>query len=60
MNGVEFKELPEIVVDEDYEGLLNSYLEPDACRKIVFCEHFDTREMNAEIRDDEALILPRS
>jgi len=60
MNSVEFKELPEIVVDEDYEGLLSSYLGPDACRKIIFDEHLDPKKTIVELVDDEARIFLRS
>jgi hypothetical protein len=60
MRSVEFKELPEIVVDEDYEGLLSSYLEPNACRKIIFPECLDPKKTNVELVDDEARIFPRS
>ena len=60
MNSVEFKELPEIVVDEDYEGLLSSYLGPDACRKIIFDEHLNPRKTDMELTDDEARTFPRS
>ena len=60
MRSVEFKELPEIVVDEDYEGLLSSYLGPDACRKIIFHECFDPKKTNVELTDDEERIFPRS
>jgi hypothetical protein len=60
MNRVEFKELLEIVVDEDYEGLLSSYLGPDAWRKIIFDEHLNPKKTNAELTDDEARTFPRS
>ena len=60
MRSVEFKELPEIVVDEDYEGLLSSYLEPDAWRKIIFHEHLNPKKTNTKYTDDEARIFTRS
>ena len=60
MNRVEFKELLEIVVDEDYEGLLSSYLGPDACRKIISPECLDPMKTNVELVEDEARIFPRS
>lgn len=55
MNSVEFKKLEENVVDEDYEGLLSSYIEPNARKKIMLSELPDSRKTNTEILDDEAL-----
>ncbi|MGD2142170.1 MAG: hypothetical protein PVH79_01665 [Candidatus Bathyarchaeota archaeon] len=49
MNGIEFRDLQEMVVDDDYQGLLSSYIEPDARRKIMFDEDHDTNEMNKEL-----------
>ncbi len=60
MNSVEFKELLEIIVDEDYEGLLSSYIEPDAWRKIIFHEHLNPRKTDADFTDDEERVFPRS
>jgi len=56
MNSTEFKKLEENVVDEDYEGLLSSYIEPNARKKIMLSEFLDPRKTNSEILDDEALM----
>jgi hypothetical protein len=60
LNRVEFTELLEIVVDEDYEGLLSSYLGLDAWRKIIFDEHLNPKKTNADLTDDEERIFLRS
>ena len=60
MNRVEFTELLEIVMDEDYEGLLSSYLGPDAWRKIISDEHLNPKKTNADLTDDEERIFLRS
>jgi hypothetical protein len=52
MTGKEFKELPEIVVDDDYEGLLSSYIEPDAWRKMMFHKTFNLVNTKAKLADD--------
>lgn len=35
MNDENLKKLPEIVEDENYDGLLSSYFEPDSYGKIM-------------------------
>lgn len=57
MTGIEVKELPEIVVDDDYEGLLSSYIELEAWRKIMFHRNFYLEHAKAELADDEEKAL---
>lgn len=40
MNRIEYKELPKSVVDEDYEGLLSSYIEPEDRIKIMLSDDY--------------------
>ena len=42
-----------IVVDDDYEGLLSSYIESDAWRKMMFHRNIDLEYTKAELADDE-------
>jgi len=53
VTGVEYKGLSYIVVDEDYEGLLSSYIESDAWRKMMFHRCFDPEMTKAELADHE-------
>jgi hypothetical protein len=43
MNKIDFRKHPEIVVDEEYEGLLSSYIEPDAHTKISPSDDYPDR-----------------
>ena len=48
MTGIEFK-----AVDDDYEGLLSSYIESDAWRKMMFHRNFNLENMKTELADEE-------
>jgi len=48
MTVIEFK-----AVDDDYEGLLSSYIESDAWRKMMFHRNFNLENTKTELADEE-------